>query len=176
MKRTVWIFGGLSGLIAISMMLISAPLHANGTLDYSSALILGYTTIVLSMLLVFFGVRSYREKLGGTISFGKAFTVGLFITLISCVIYVLVWEIIYFGFMPNFGAEMANTMLLEAQKAGATAQEMADKKAEMNQMVEMLNNPFLNAAITFMEPFPIGLIVALVSAGILKRKPVEQKL
>jgi len=35
----------------------------------------------------------------------------------------------------------------------------------------MLNNPLINAALTFTEPFPIGLIITLISAAILRKKP-----
>jgi hypothetical protein len=35
----------------------------------------------------------------------------------------------------------------------------------------MYDNPLLNAAMTFVEPFPIGLVITLISAAVLRRKP-----
>jgi hypothetical protein len=172
MKKTVFVFGGLSGFISGAMMLITLPLLKNGTLDFGTGEILGYSTIVLSFLMIFFGIRSYREnQLDGTISFGKAFRVGLLITLVSCVIYVIVWEIIYFGFDTSFGKEYANYMIQEMKDSGASAKEIAAERIKMKEMMDMYNNPFMNVLITFMEPFPIGLILALISAGILRKKP-----
>ena len=101
MKRTILIFGLISGVISSVMMVSTLPfVHKMGA---SQGLIIGYTSIVLSFMLVFFGIRSYRENVGnGEITFGTAFLVGIGITLISCVFYVVTWEIIYFKFMPNF--------------------------------------------------------------------------
>ena len=73
------------------------------TFGLISGAIIGYTTIVLSALMIFFDVKSYRDNVaGGTISFGKAFQVGLFIALVSAVCYVVTWEFIYLKLMPDF--------------------------------------------------------------------------
>ena len=84
MKRIVLIFGLISGAISSAMMFMTMPLLHNGTINYRNGEVIGYTAIILSFLLVFFGIRSYREHNGGTITFGRAFSVGILITLISC--------------------------------------------------------------------------------------------
>src|SRR3954454_18656384 len=102
MKRIVLIFGLISGVIASALMFLTLPFMHNG-IDSRFGYVIGYATIVLSLLLVFFGIRSYRENVGnGSITFGRAFAVGILITLISCVFYVASWEVIYFNFMPDF--------------------------------------------------------------------------
>ena len=102
MKKTVLTFGLISGAISSSlMMLVAMPLTQR--IGFDNGEILGYTTIVLSFLMVYVGVRSYRENNGGTITFGRALGVGLLITLISCACYVASWEILYFNF--GFGHE-----------------------------------------------------------------------
>src|SRR5450631_2189049 len=95
MKKTVLTFGLISGAISSLMMVATVPFaHRIG---FDKGLVIGYTTIVLSFLLVFFGIRSYRDNTGnGQITFSKAFVVGISITLISCVFYVVTWEVIYF--------------------------------------------------------------------------------
>src|SRR5216684_9088570 len=101
MKKTMLTFGLISG--AISSLLMVATLPFAHRIGFNKALVVGYTTIVLAFLLVFFGIRSYRDNVGnGQISFGRAFAVGISITLISCICYVVTWEIIYFNFMPDF--------------------------------------------------------------------------
>jgi len=71
MKKVVIVFGLISGVISSAMMFLTLPLINNGTINFDNGLVVGYTAIVLSFLLVFFGIRSYRENAGGTISFGR---------------------------------------------------------------------------------------------------------
>ena len=124
-----------------------------------------------SFLLVFFGIRSYRENIGGgAITFGRAFAVGILITLISCVCYVVAWEILYYNFMPDFADKYAAHVLEKAKAAGATAEAIQAKMDEVKNLKHILNNPFLNAAVTFTEPFPVGLIITLISALILRKR------
>ena len=102
MKKTVLTFGLISGVVSSLLMLLTVPFIDR--IGFDRGVFVGYTAIVLSFLLVFFGIRSYRENVGGgEITFGRAFTVGILITLISCAFYVLTWEVVYFKIMPDFG-------------------------------------------------------------------------
>ena len=170
MKKVVIVFGLISGAISSAMMFLTLPFITSGAINFKNGEIIGYTAIFLSFLLVFFGIRSYRENAGGAISFGRAFTVGILITLISCVFYVASWEIIYFKFMPDFGDKYAARTIDALREKGATEAAIAAKTKEMEQMKAMYDNPLINAAITFIEPFPVGLLVTLVSAAILRRR------
>ena len=169
MKRTILIFGLISGVISSVMMVSTLPfVHKMGA---SQGLIIGYTSIVLSFMLVFFGIRSYRENVGnGEITFGTAFLVGIGITLISCVFYVATWEIIYFKFMPNFMDNYGSSTIEKLRAAGATAEVIQAKVKEFDQLKESYKNPLYNSALTFLEPFPVGLLITLISAGILRKK------
>ena len=170
MKKTVLTFGLISGFFMIAMMTLSLALSER--IGFGHSLVLGYTILILGFLLVFFGIRSYRENIGGgRISFGRALAVGILITLIASVCYVVTWEIIYFKFMPDFADKYAAYMIEKARAAGESAQKIQTIADEMKSMKATLNNPFLNAAFSFLEPFPIGLIVTLISAAILRKKP-----
>lgn len=168
MKKVVLVFGLISGAVSSAMMFLTLPLINRGVLKHGLAI--GYTAIFLSFLLVFFGIRRYRENAGGTISFGRATAVGLLITLISCAFYVASWEIIYFKLMPDFVDNYAASSIKEMREKGATEADIAAKKVEMEKMKAMYNNPLINVAFTFIEPFPVGLIVTLVSAAILRKR------
>jgi hypothetical protein len=168
MKKVVLVFGLISGVISSALMFLTLPLINKGVLHHS--LVIGYTTMFLSFLLVFFGIRSYRENAGGTISFGRATAVGLLITLISCAFYVGSWEILYFKMMPDFVDNYAAHSINAMREKGATEAAIAAKKIEMEKMKAMYNNPLINVAFTFIEPFPVGLIVTLVSAAILRKR------
>ena len=170
MKRTVLVFGLISGAISSAMMFLTLPLINRGTLNFENGEVIGYTAIFLSFLLVFFGIRSYRERSGGSITFGRAFGVGILITLISCVFYVVSWEIIYFNFMPDFLDKYSTAAITRLREKGASDAAIIAKKKAMDQMKAMYANPLMNFAMTFIEPFPVGLVVTLVSAGILRKR------
>ena len=167
MKRTVVIFGLISGVVSSGMMLATMPFADR--LGFDRGFVVGYTAIVLSFLLVFFGIRSYREQTGGALSFGRGFAIGLLITLISCAFYVVTWEFIYFNLMPDFADKYAAHAIESARASGGEAAAAAARE-QMAQMKVMMDNPLTNAAMTFMEPFPVGLAVTAISAGVLRRR------
>lgn len=175
MKKIVITFGLISGAISSAMMFGTLPLMNRGILNFKNGEILGYTSMFLSFLLIFFGVRAYRENIGGgTISYRRGLGVGLLIMVISCLCYVVSWEIIYFNVAPDFGEKYAAYAIDQMRAKGATPAAIEAKRQEMAKFKEMYDNPLINAAITFLEPLPIGLIVAFVSAGILRRKPTAR--
>ncbi|HEV7586943.1 MAG TPA: DUF4199 domain-containing protein [Longimicrobium sp.] len=169
MKKTVLTFGLISGAILSAMMLATLPFM--DVIGFDRGMIVGYTTMVLAFLLIFFGVRSYRDNVGsGAVRFGRAFTVGALIAVVASLCYVATWEVIYFKLMPDFATKYQAHMIDRARADGASEAEIAGKRAEAEKFVEMYNNPAINAAFTFLEPLPVALIVALVSAGVLSRR------
>ena len=169
MKKTVLTFGLISAAVSSAMMLLTVPFIDR--IGFDKGAVFGYTAIVLSFLLVFFGVRSYRESNGGTLSFGRGFVVGLLITLISCAGYVVTWEFVYFNLMPDFADKYTAYTIEHLKASGANEQAIDATTKRMEDFKRMYNNPLMNAAITFTEPFPIGLVVTLISAAVLRRKP-----
>ena len=169
MKRTVLIFGLISGVLSSVMMAATMPFVDK--LGEGMGLILGYTTIVLSFLLVYFGVRSYRDNVGGgRITFGRAFSVGILITLISCVFYVAAWEILSHEFMPNFAENYAAQDIARVKASGASADAVQKETEKMAAFKVQYANPLYQMAMTFIEPFPVGLVITLVSAAVLRKK------
>jgi len=168
MKKTVLTFGLIAGVILAAMMWATLPFIDR--IGPERGMVIGYTTMVLSFMLVFFGIRSYRENFGdGKISFGRAFAVGILIVVISSVLYVISWEIMYFG-VPGFAEKFNAMFMAQAQKKGGTPEQIQAAIQQTKDFVSMYQNPFINAAFTLIEPFPVGLIVTLISALILKKK------
>src|SRR5580658_1085332 len=173
MKKTILIFGLISGAVSSFMMVATVPFADK--IGFGKAEVVGYTTIVLSFLLVFFGIRSYRDNAGtGQITFTKAFAVGISITLISCVFYVVTWEVIYFRFLHDFMDKYGAYMIEKLKASGAGPDAIQAQLQQVRKYKEMYDNPLLNAAMTFIEPFPVGLVITLISAAILRRKPRSQ--
>lgn len=174
MKKTVLTFGLLAGAVLSAMMTITLPFHES--IGFETAEVIGYTSMVAAFLLVFFGVRSYRDSLpGGTIGFGRAFAAGVLITAVAAVCYTLTWEVLHARMAPDFAAKYQAHVLAKARAEGQGEQAIADLQAQMDYFSELYRNPVVRAGITFMEPMPVGLIVSLVSAGILtRRRPAGQ--
>ena len=169
MKKTVWTFGLISGALLSAMMAATIPFQDANGFDHS--LIVGYTTMVLSFLLIYFGVRSYRDNVGkGTIGFRRALAVGSLIGLIASLCYVATWEVMYYKFMPDFLTKYGAHELEKARAAGASEAALAQQKVELDKFEKMYQNPAINAAFTILEPLPVALVVALISAGVLSRR------
>jgi hypothetical protein len=173
MKKIVLTFGLISGLIM--SVLMGGSLLLADKIGSGHSMALGYTIMVASFLLIYFGIRSYRDNdLGGQISFGRAFTCGILITLITTICYVAMWEVLYFNFMPHFMDSYFAAQIHKVQSSGLDPATIAAQVAAIQRSAQLYQNPFINMAYTFIEPFPVGLIITLVSAAVLRRKaPVE---
>lgn len=169
MKQTVLTFGLLSGVLSAALMTTNMLLIDD--IGFDRALYVGYTVIVISFLFVYFGIRSYRDNvLGGRISFAKGFQAGILITLISCLFYVGAWMVTYPQLFPDFGDKYAAYLVEDKRASGASQAEIDRTIKEGEEIVQMLENPFINAAVTFTEPFPVGLLVTLISAAVLRKQ------
>jgi hypothetical protein len=155
-------------------MLVTIPFHDQ--IGFDKGMIVGYTTMVLAFLLVYYGVKSYRDNVaGGRVSFGQAFKVGILISLVAATCYVATWQVVYRTIAPDYGEKYMEYTLDKERQAGATEGELAAKQAEMTEFWELYKNPVVNIGLTYLEPLPVALIFTLVSAGIFSRKRREDK-
>jgi hypothetical protein len=173
MKKTVLVFGFISGAL-MAVFMAGTMLYVRNV-NFDRGMILGYAGMVLAFLLVFFGIRSYRENIGGGyISFGRALSVGLLIMLISSACYVAAWEVVYFKVMHeqmhDFIQKYGIHEVEKVRNSGASEQEIQAKLQQMKWMRDHYDNVFFNSALTFLEPLPPGLILTLISAAILRKK------
>lgn len=170
MKKNVLTFGLILGTILAGHVVYMMNLvHSNPAIESND--VLGYAAMVVVFSLIFFGIRNYRNKeLGGMISFGQAFKIGALIALVGSTMYVVVGLSYYYLFIPDFVDKYAEHVMITASRHGATAAELAEKTQEMAQFKEMYKNPVFVVLISYMEVLPVGLVVALISSFILKRK------
>jgi hypothetical protein len=172
MRKTILTFGLISGVVSSLLMGVNMAISNRIGIDIERGYILGYAAIVLSCLFIYFGVRSYRENVsGGVITFARAFGIGLAIGVISCLFYVVIWEIVYFNFMPDFLDKYNAYEIAKMKASGASAAVVQHHIEAQNQMKVLYANPLFNAALTFIEPFPVALLVTLISAAVLRKKP-----
>jgi hypothetical protein len=171
MKKIILTFGLIAGILE-SVFLI-ALIGILGCSEDSLGMILGFAAMILSLTLVFFGIKSYRDQyLNGSISFGKAFVTGISIALICCTFYVVTWMIMFYNFFPDFADQYGDKMIQEIQKSSKSA---ADIEKEIKEIMEFKVNykkPVYLIMYTMVEVLPVGILVTLISAAILRtRKP-----
>ena len=170
MKKDVWKYGLLSGLVLAVTMAVTVPFEHRIGANY--AMLVGYTTMVLSFLIVFVGVKHYRDTgCGGSITFGRAFAAGALMMLISCFCYVAMWEVLNATIEKSFARDYTASMVKRAQNSGLQGAALEAKIAEAHKFEVMYANPLYRMSMTLMEPLPVGIVMALVAAGILRRKP-----
>jgi len=129
---------------------------------------------IIAFVPIFFGVRSYRQTIGaGAITFWKAFNIGILIVVISCVFYAVSWNIVYYWIAPDFPTQYSQYVTEQMKLHGALPKEIADAQKQLEESRKMLANPFINLAIAFTDPLETGIIVALLCAALLRKKPLD---
>jgi uncharacterized protein DUF4199 len=175
MKRNILVFGTISGVIISTFMGISMAVMSCGSDDMDGGngnMIMGFSAMAVAFSFIFVGVKNYRDKQnGGTITFGKAFLLGLMISLVASTLYVITWGIEFHFFMPDFIDKYfaMQTKQLQESNLSAAALDEALKSMESDSY-NYKNNPFFFAMYTYMEILPIGILITLISALILRRK------
>jgi hypothetical protein len=174
MKKIIIKYGLISGAIAaVNLCFVTLVLKAYGfdSKGFEYSAYVGYSIIIISMAVIFFGLKAYRDaETDGKMTFIKGLGIGLGIALLSAVCYSLVWLVVYYNFLPNFMEDYATFCTNKLKASGANALELSKNEAELQQFKELYKTPFGVFALTLIEPLPIGILGALVSAFILKKK------
>jgi ethanolamine transporter EutH len=169
MKRIVTICGLIAGVI-VSIFMVSSIAVCYNKESFEGNMLLGYASMLLAFSLVFVGIKNYRDKHnGGFVTFGKAFTIGLYISLIASTVYMIVWLFDYYFFIPDFMEKFTASTIKKLQEDGVSGPELESQIAEMGTYKELYKNPMGVILLTYMEILPVGLVVSLISALILKR-------
>ena len=163
--NNIIIKNGLFGSIIVSALLVFVTMYMKANPEKEVSMMIGFAVMILAFFFVAMGIKQQRDANNGLITFGKAFMIGLWITLIISTIYVLVWLIILYNFFPNF-AEHYTDMAIQK----ASPEEVAKVTEEMNSFKEMYKNPIMVILFTYIEILPLGIVFSLVSALILKKK------
>lgn len=175
MKKSIFVFGAISGVIISAFMSISLAVMGCGSGDNdggTGSMIIGFSAMAVAFSFIFVGVRNFRDKQnGGTLTFGRGLLLGCMISLVASTLYVITWAVEFHFFMPDFMdkyAAMQVRQLKESGMSGAALDEAV--KGIESTRYSYNNNPLVFAMYTYMEILPIGILIALISALILRRK------
>lgn len=170
MKKTILIYGSIAGFIVTLMMVYGTYSFCNNP-DFKPSEVFGYASMLIAFTFVFIGIKNFRDKQNlGVITFGKAFKIGALISLVASTFYVGVWLLEYYVFFPDFMEKYAATVIKNLQADGATQAVIDAKNNEMQMFKEWYKSPIMVILLTYAEILPLGLVIALLSALILKRK------
>jgi hypothetical protein len=159
------VYGLLSGSVIAAVITAALVLGPEGT----HSLWFGYLVMLVALTFIFVGVKRYRDvERGGVIKFLPAFGMGLAIAVVAGIAYVCVWEAYLAATGYRFMDEYIAAMIRHSQAEGASAAAIAAQVAEMESMRASYANPLFRLPLTFLEIFPVGLLVALISAALLR--------
>ena len=170
MKKNILIYGLISGVLVAVLMAVNVSMCMKSG-NYDGSILTGYAAMLLAFSLVFVCIKNYRDKYhAGIISFGKAFKMGLLIVLIASTIYVVAWLVEEQVFFPDFMEKYMAHELSKLKDSNMSAAEIASRTADLRHAQEMYSSPLIKILMTYAEILPVGLVVALISSLILKRK------
>jgi hypothetical protein len=171
MFRKILLWGTVAGLIVGSILFGTTVAMAGHPPSMGIGMAIGYTSMLIALSAIFVGVKRHRdETLGGVIRFWPAFAMGLGISFVAGVFYVLAWEAALAVTGMDYIGEYAKHQIAQRTAAGASAAELAKYVAEMERFKTQYANPLFRMPMTFSEIFPVGVLVSLISAALL-RKP-----
>ncbi|GCC52843.1 DUF4199 domain-containing protein [Chryseotalea sanaruensis] len=173
MKKIILINGLIAGALVSLMLLITQYIfRANDTtLDYG--MLIGFSTMIISLSLIFVAVKTYRDRhQNGVITFGKAFQIGILLAVIASFMYATTWEIYFNTAGSDFVAWYTKAQMDKLVQEGASEAELTEMKTSLDSMATIYQNPLMRFSMTLMEIFPVGLIITLISAGLLRKKEV----
>lgn len=173
MKKIVLTFGLIAGVIIACLVWITTWLCEKGSIDLDYGMLFGYASMLVALSMVFFGIKSYRDNYaGGRITFWKGMQIGMLITVIAALMYFAGWmsyTLAFPGFDERFTAKYTEHTVGKMQASGAAQAEIDAALENAEMMKTLLSNPFIFFLIAMMEFIPVGLVVTLVSAALLRK-------
>ncbi|MEQ9403993.1 MAG: DUF4199 domain-containing protein [Cyclobacteriaceae bacterium] len=170
-KKIAVKYGAISGLLIVSSWFIGYML-SGGETHFEGGEVVGYGVMLLALTAVFMGVKSKRDDSDNpTFTFKEGFLTGLGIVIVASLIYVIGWLIYMPTFAPDFIDKYQTSQIELVQNSELSPEEKTNQINEVRESIENYKKPHVMVAYTFIEIFPVGLIVALITALILRRKP-----
>ncbi len=168
MKKIIVVYGLITGSIIIGVMILMQNL-TSGADSAAFSEWFGYLVMIIALSAIFVAIKRYRDQeLGGVIKFGTAFLLGLGISIVASTVYVIVWEVNLSVTDYAFVNDYAENVIADKEAAGATDAELLTLAADMEKFKSDYKKPLFRVPMTFLEIFPVALLVTLLSAAVLR--------
>ena len=173
MKKIILTYGIIGGIIVSAMMVMTL---GSGDIDWENGQWIGYTTMVIALSTIFFGIKTYRDQhLGGAIKFGKAFLLGLYITLVASTMYVISWMVISATSEQDFMEQYYEHTKVQLESSDLAPEKIEARLQEVRDLQEMYKNPVVKVGFTYLEILPVGILISLLCAALLKRNSMVDR-
>lgn len=165
MWRKIIFYGAVAGLVAGVPLSIAIAINAPA----AHGMVVGYLTMLIGLSAVFVAIKRYRDvELGGVIRFLPGFGLGLAISAVAGVFYVLAWETVSAFSHMDFAADYAKSLIEQQKAVGVAGDALVKFTADMERFKAQYANPLYRLPMVFAEIFPVGVLVSAVSAGLLR--------
>ncbi|MGB5483973.1 DUF4199 domain-containing protein [Parasphingorhabdus sp.] len=171
MQKIALAYGILSGTIVIVTMIMGLVFSDGGS--FLSSELFGYLTMLIALSMIFIAIKRFRDQeLGGVIRFLPAFAMGLAVAVIAGVVYTVIWELYLMSNGYAFIDGYVNSAIEAKKAAGLTAERLAQEIATLEEMRTNYGKIYIRMPMTFLEIFPVGLMIAILSAAILRNPKI----
>lgn len=168
MLRTILKYGVIAGVVVGGLEIITFTAFS-GMPPLKYGMLIGYTTMLIALSAIFVGIKRHRDvDRGGVIGFWPAFGIGLGVSFIAGIFYVVAWELVQAMTHMDFATSYGQEIIASEKAKGANPEALAKLTAEMEAFKVQYANPLFRLPMTFAEIFPVGVLVSLVSAGLLR--------
>lgn len=166
MLKRILYYGTIAGLVVgASLFILTVYVHGHDT----QSLVAGYLSMLIALSAIFVAIKRHRDAdLGGVIRFWPAFGLGLGISLVAGIFYVLAWETALAYTHMDFAGSYAKALIEQQKAQGVSGDALAKFTADMEHFKRQYADPFYRLPMTFIEIFPVGVLVSLISAGLLR--------
>ncbi|MFV1885459.1 MAG: DUF4199 domain-containing protein [Balneola sp.] len=169
MNKIILVYGSITGAVIIGSMMLGIWAASSGADSFFASETIGYSIMLIGFSMIFVATKKYRDQeLGGVINFKTALKVGLGISLVAGIVYVITWEVNLYLTDYAFIEEYTNSIIDKARESGAKPEELSATIQQMEEMKAQYDNPLYRLPITFTEIFPLGLLLSLISAGLFR--------
>lgn len=168
MKKIILRYGLYCGITICVLFLLSW--YVMDDLSFVSQEVLGYASMIIALLFVFFGIKHFRDiENQGKVAFKQALTIGVLISLITAIVFGIL-DVIYTEILNPAFMEDYYTASVEQMRQTLPPEEFKTKLAELESQKHLFSNPLFSFGLMAMTVFVIGFIISLISSLILQRK------
>jgi hypothetical protein len=167
MLRNILVYGAIGGII-VAIPTFTIPWQFANHIPSGTGMLIGYASMLIALTTVFLGIKQQRDTQGGVIRFLPALGIGLAISIVAGIFYVLAWELVLAVTHMDFAGDYAKAAIAHQKARGVSGAALARTVAEMEDFKRSYANPFYRMTMTLTEILPVGVLVSLVSAGLLR--------
>lgn len=174
--KTIFKYSFWAGMVIVFFAFINIFFIDMKPENFDTAEVVGYTSMVLSMLLIFLALNEFRQQQPNQqVSFKKAMQIGLAISAIAGVLFGI-YNWVYVSFVnPEFMDQYFNYYIENIRNSGDSQAQIDAHIQQLEAEKAMFQSPIIQFITMFMTEFLIGLVISLIAALIESKRKVNHQ-